>query len=130
MAAPIRGEGRAMFAGILLLMVGFFNLVYGIALIAKDEIVATGPASQVVLVGDVTAWGWWALVFGAVEIMAGLAIAAGQTWARAVGIVAAFFAALGQLPLIGGPTPIWSLIVVFGCVWIIHGLIVYGEPVE
>ena len=84
----------------------------------------------VVLIGDVTTWGWVLLILGIVQILAGFGLIGGQTWARVLGIVAATFAALGQLPVIAGPNPIWSLLVIAGCVWVIHGLVVYGEPLE
>jgi hypothetical protein len=124
----IRGTGRVIFVGIILFIVGFFNLVYGVALLANDEIVVTGPDSNVVLLGDVTTWGWVLLILGGIQILAAAGVAAGQTWARVFGIVGAMLAALAQLPVIAGPNPIWSLLIILGCVWIIHGLVVYGEP--
>ncbi len=36
--AEIRGYGLVFFAAILLLMVGFFNMIYGIAAIANSHI--------------------------------------------------------------------------------------------
>ena len=81
-----------------------------------------------VLYGDVTAWGWILLILGAVQVLAAVGVAAGQTWARVFGIVGCILAALGQLPVIAGPNPIWSLLIIAGCVWVIHGLVIYGEP--
>jgi hypothetical protein len=131
MDVPVRGEGRTLFAGILLLLLGFFNVTYGIVMLAEDEIVLQGRAADgVVLIGDLTTWGWVLLILGIVQVLAGFGLIAGQTWARVLGIVAATFAALGQLPVIAGPQPIWSLLVIAGCVWVIHGLVVYGEPLE
>src|SRR5438132_9313447 len=97
-----------IFVGIILFVVGFFNLVYGVALIANDQLVVSGPAQQVVLVGDVTTWGWVLLILGAIQILAAIGIAAGQTWARVFGIIGAILAALAQLPVIAGPNPISS----------------------
>jgi hypothetical protein len=128
MTAPIRGEGRTLFAGILLLLLGFFDMTYGMVLVVQDELLVSGPDEQVVLIGDVTTWGWVLLVLGAIQVITGFGLVAGRGWARVLGIVAASLAILGHLPVIAGPTPIWSLLVIAGCVWVIHGLVVYGEP--
>src|SRR4030095_10094767 len=128
MTAPIRGEGRTLFAGILLLLLGFFDMTYGMVLVVQDELLVTGPDEQVVLIGDVTTWGWVLLVLGAIRVITGFGLVAGRGWARVLGIVAASLAILGHLPVIAGPAPIWSLLVIAGCVWVIHGLVVYGEP--
>jgi hypothetical protein len=129
MTAPVRGEGRTAFAGIILLIVGFFNAVYGIALIAQDQVVMQGrPDDGVVLIGDVTTWGWVLLLLGIVQVLAGLGLLAGQTWARVLGIIGAALVAIAQFPVFFGPHPLWSLTVVALCAWIIHGLVVYGEP--
>ena len=42
------GEGWLIFASIILLIVGFFNVVLGITMVAKDEIYLTGPEESVV----------------------------------------------------------------------------------
>jgi hypothetical protein len=128
MTAPIRGEGRTLFAGILLLLLGFFDMTYGMVLVVQDELLVSGPDEQVVLIGDVTTWGWVLLVLGVIQVITGFGLVAGRGWARVLGIVAASLAILGHLPVIAGPTPIWSLLVIAGCVWVIHGLVVYGEP--
>jgi hypothetical protein len=45
-----------------------------------------------------------------------------------IGIAAATIGAIGALLSVGGAFPFWSLGVFAICLWVIHGLIVYGEP--
>jgi hypothetical protein len=125
-----RGEGWLGFASVILLIVGVFNIVLGITLIANDEIYVTGPESRVVLIGDVTLWGWVLLVVGFLEVLAGVGVTTRNQLARWFGIVMASLAAIAHLPVIFGPRPIFSLLVVLLCVLVIYGLSRYGgrEP--
>jgi len=47
-----------------------------------------------------------------------------------IGIVAASIGAIGSLLSVSGAYPFWSLGIFALCVIVIHGLVVYGEPVE
>jgi hypothetical protein len=121
-----RGEGWLGFASVILLIVGVFNIVLGITLIANDEIYVTGPESRVVLVGDVTLWGWILLVVGFLEVLAGVGVTTRNQLARWFGIVIASLAAIAHLPVIFGPRPLFSFLVVLMCVLVIYGLSRYG----
>lgn len=96
------------FAAILMLVVGFIDVFQGlIALIEDDYYVVTQAGFLVV---DVTAWGWVMLIWGAVMIVAGLALAAAKSWARwftIVGVSLNFFAQLGFLG--NSQYPLWAL---------------------
>ncbi len=120
------GEGWLTFAFVMLLIVGVFNVILGLAMIAEDEIYVTGPERSVVLVGDVTAWGWVLLVVGALEVLAGFGVLMRSQLARWFGIFMAALAAIGHLPIIFGPQPLFSFLVVLLCVMVIYGLAQYG----
>ncbi len=62
-----RGLGMVMFASIVLAMVGFFNLIYGIAAIANARVFA-GNAHYVF--GDLRAWGWGTLIIAILQLLA------------------------------------------------------------
>ena len=47
-----------------------------------------------------------------------------------IGIVAASLGAIESLVSVGGSYPFWSLGIFALCVIVLHGLIVYGEPVD
>jgi hypothetical protein len=120
------GEGWLVFASIILLIVGFFNVVLGITMVANDEIYLTGPEESVVLVANVDTWGWVMLVVGLLEIMAGFGVISRNQLARWFAIVLAALGAIAHLPVFFGPHPLFSFIVVLLCVLVIYGLAVYG----
>ena len=44
-----------------------------------------------------------------------------------IGIVAGTLGAIGAVLSIGGSDPWWSLCVFALCVWVVHGIVVYGS---
>ena len=72
-----QGEGYWMivFAVALLVTVGFFNMIDGIAAIANSHIFI-GNAHHVV--GDLRAWDWAMTIYGAVQLLAVLGVWAGN----------------------------------------------------
>jgi hypothetical protein len=121
-----KGEGWLLFAGVILLIVGIFNVILGITLIAEDEIYVTGRDAEIVLAGDTTGWGWVILVLGGLEVLAAFGVMARNQAARWFGIVMATLAALSHLPVLFGRHPIYSFIVVLLSVLVIYGLAQYG----
>jgi len=123
----VRGEGRAMFAAILLLIIGALNIIYGIAAIG-DANFFVGETRYVF--ASLHTWGWITLILGIVQLTGGVSLFAGHVYGRVIGIAAATIGAVEALLAIGGAYPFWSLGVFALCVIVIHGLIVYGEPIE
>jgi uncharacterized membrane protein len=121
-----KGAGWLFFASVVLVIVGFFNAVLGITMIAGDELYVTARDSGTVVVGNVTGWGWVLLVLGILELFAGFGVLTRSQLARWFGIVVAALAALGQLPVIFGRDPIYSFVVVLMAVLVIYGLAQYG----
>jgi hypothetical protein len=122
----VEGEGWLIYAGIMLIIVGSLNFFYGLALIAKDELVVTGPNEAVVLVGDVTTWGWILLILGTLEFFAGFGVMLRNQLARWIGIIVAGLALLAQFPVFFGPHPLWSLTMVILISLVLYGLAAYG----
>jgi hypothetical protein len=58
---------------------------------------------------------------------AGRALFAGNTYGRVIGIIGASLGAIGALLSTGGSYPWWSLAIFALCVYIVHGIFVYGE---
>jgi hypothetical protein len=52
---------------------------------------------------------------------------AGNTYGRVIGIIGASLGAIGALLSIGGAYPWWSLAIFFLCIYIVHGIFIYGE---
>jgi len=85
-----RGDGYWMivFAATLLGVVGIFNLIDGIAAIANSHIFI---ANAHYVVGDLRAWGWVALILGALQVLASIAVMVGNQAPR-------WFAVAGDRP--------------------------------
>ena len=121
-----KGEGWVFFAFVLLVIVGFFNVVLGLTMIAGDNIYVTARESGTVVVGNVNGWGWVLFVLGILEVLAGFGVLARNQLSRWFAIVMATLAALGHLPVIFGRQPIYSFLVVLMAVLVIYGLAQYG----
>ena len=116
----MEGAGWLSFAGIMLILVGFFNVIDGIAAIANSDYVVNQ-----LLFANLDAWGWFFLTWLRSEIFAGFAILGGAVWGAAVGIIAAFFNAIAQLSW-AATNPVWAVSALVIDVLIIYGLVVYG----
>jgi hypothetical protein len=114
------GSGWLGFAGIMLILVGFFNIIDGIAAIANANYLVNQ-----LLFANLDAWGWFFLIWGIIQICAGFAIMSGATWGAIVGIVAAFFNAIAQLSW-ARVYPVWAIAAIVADVLIIYALVVYG----
>ncbi|HEV7769624.1 MAG TPA: DUF2627 family protein [Solirubrobacterales bacterium] len=123
----VRGEARAMFAAILLLIVGVLNIIYGIAAISDANFFVDNTRY---VISSLHTWGWITLVLGIVQLTGGFSLFAGHIYGRVIGIAAASIGAIGALLAVGGAFPFWSLGVFALCVIVLHGLIVYGEPLR
>jgi hypothetical protein len=77
------GYGLVLFASVLLVIVGCFNLIYGIAAIANSH-VFTANAHYVF--GSLRTWGWITLIIGALQLLAAGGVLAGNQAARWFGV--------------------------------------------
>lgn len=117
----VRLSGWTAFAGVILVMAGALGALDGLIAIFKDEVYLVGD--DAVITFDLTFWGWVHLLMGGLVMGAGFAVLNNATWGRAVGIVAAFFHALVQIPFIT-VYPWWTIIIIALDVIIIYGLMV------
>lgn len=122
----VRGVGRAMFAAILLMIAGTLNIIYGIAAIS-DAHFYTSTGTHYVF-SSLHTWGWITVILGVIQLTAGFSLVGGGAYGRVIGIAAASVGAIGALLSVGGAYPFWSLGVFAICLWVLYGLVVYGEP--
>ena len=120
----MRGAGRATFAGVLLLIAGTINIVYGIGALDSANIFANDTRY---IFTDLNALGWALIVLAVLQLTGGFSLLAGNTYGRVIGILGGSLGAIGALLSIGGSNPWWSLAVFFLCVWVVYGIIVLGE---
>jgi hypothetical protein len=120
----MRGTGRAIFAAILLIMVGTLNLIYGIGAL-DDANIFTG--SRRFVLDDLNTLGWVLIVLGLIQITGGISLFAGNAYGRIIGLTAASLGAISALLSIGGAFPWWSLAIFALCIYIIHGIYTLGQ---
>jgi hypothetical protein len=111
--------GWVAFAGIMLALIGFFDILQGITALTKDDyfVIRSGD----LLVFDFTAWGWILLIWGLLMIAGGFGLLYGKGWARWFAIVVAFVNAIAQIGFLAA-YPIWSTIVIALDVFVLYAL--------
>jgi hypothetical protein len=119
----VRGSGAwagwVAFAAIMLMLIGFFDVLQGITALSDDKyfVVQSGE----LLVFDFTTWGWVLLGWGVLLIVGGFGLLSGRGWARWFGIVLAFVNAIAQIGFLAA-YPIWSTIVIAMDVFVLFAL--------
>ena len=113
-----------MFVAILLMIVGTVNIIYGIGALDDARIFVNDTRF---ILDDLNTMGWVLIVLGAIQLIAGFSLAAGNAFGRVIGIIGGTIGALGALFSIGGDNPWWSLAVFALCIYVVHGLIIFGE---
>jgi hypothetical protein len=121
----MRGTGSALFVGILLMVAGVLNIIYGIVAVSDGAFWVNN--TQFVF-SSLHTWGWITIILGVIQLTGSLSLFGGGEYGRFIGLVAATLGALGALLDVGGAHPWWALGVFAICVICIHGLVVLGEP--
>ena len=63
-----------------------------------------------------------------IQLTGGFSLLAGNAYGRVIGVAGGTLGAIGALLSIGGAYPWWNLAIFALCVYVVHGLFVYGEP--
>jgi hypothetical protein len=120
----MRGLGRAAFAGILLLVAGTLNIIYGIGALDDANIFVNDKRY---IFTNLNTLGWVLIILGVIQLTGGFSLLAGNTYGRVIGIIGGSLGAIGALLSIGGAYPWWSLGIFALCVYVVQGIVVYGE---
>src|SRR3954451_1461420 len=120
----MRGAGRVVFAATLLLIVGSLNILYGIGALDDANIFVNDTRF---ILSDLNTLGWILIVLGVIQLSAGFSLMAGNAYGRILGIIAGSLGAIGALLSIGGAYPWWSLAVFALCVYVVHGIVIFGK---
>ena len=123
----MRGTGSALFVGILLLIAGVLNIIYGIAAVRDASFFTTNTQF---IFSSLHTWGWITIILGAIQIIAAFSLFAAGLFGQVVGAIAASLGAVGALLDIGGAHPWWAIGVFAICLIVLKGLIHLGEPLE
>ncbi len=121
----MRGAGSAVFAGILLVVAGTLNIIYGIGALGDANVFVNDTR---LIFSNLNTLGWVLIILGVIQLTAGFSLFGGGTYGRLIGIAAATLGAIDALMSVGGAYPFWSLGIFAICVIVLHGLVVLGEP--
>jgi hypothetical protein len=120
--------GWVVFAGFMLVLLGSFHIIQGLVAVFRDEVFLVGPKGLVVNV-DYTAWGWTHIIGGALAILVGACLLAGQMWARVVAVIVAMLSAIANIIFLPA-YPVWSTIMVAIDVLVIWAVTVHGSEIK
>ena len=120
----MRGTGRALLAATLLVIVGTLNVIYGIGALDGANIFVNDKRF---ILTNLNTMGWVLIILGVIQLGGGFSLMAGNTYGRVIGIIGASLGAIRALLSIGGAYPWCSLAIFFLCVYIVHGIFIYGE---
>jgi hypothetical protein len=119
---PDKIAGWLLFAGAMVMIAGFLNVIYGIAGIGNANWL---EANSDYVFSNLKTWGWIVLIVGAAQLVAAFSIWAGNEYGRWVGIVSAGFNSIVMLMFI--PAYPFGALAVFAIdVLVIYGLAAYG----
>lgn len=122
--AAAMGVGWSAFAGLLLLATGAFDVIGGIALLAKNNHLSSG------LFWSRPFWGVVFLVVGGVTLYAGFAVLTSMPGSRAVGIFVTIVGGFAEMLWAAGLAPAnqtWVLVGVAINLLVLYALVVRGE---
>ncbi len=118
-----RGYGLILFASVLLLVIGFFNLIYGIAAIANSH-VFTANAHYVF--ANLRTWGWITLIIAVLQLLAAGGILAGNQLARWFAVAVLALNAIDMMFFVPA-YPFWALTIIAMDVVALYGLCAYAS---
>ena len=101
--------GTSIGAAVILVTLGIISFFQGIAAVAEDEVFVRGI--EYVYKLDFTSWGWIHIVLGVLMVIVGIALMAGQTWARVSAVIIAALSIIANflwLPYY----PWWSILII------------------
>ena len=104
-----RRSGWVTFAGIVALVVGVYHVLSGIGALSNDDAIQS-QAADVLFGISVTAWGWFWLLLGAAQAVAGYLILQRNEWGRWLGMTMAAVSALFTVFVIF-VFPLWAITV-------------------
>ena len=116
------GQGIVTFAGVMLVIAGVLNTLYGIAAIDSANVFVRDARY---VFGDLSTWGWFVLALGVLQILAAFAIWRGAGWGRWFGVACATANAILQVRWLPS-YPILAMVILPLDILAIWGLLWYG----
>jgi hypothetical protein len=101
--------GFTIFAAVMMLTMGVFQLLQGIVAVADDSFYVRAPNYTFEI--DTTGWGWIHIIIGLIVALVGLAVLVGSVWGRMLGIVVVMLSMISNFLFIPY-YPLWSLLII------------------
>jgi hypothetical protein len=120
----MRGAARAGLVAVLLLIAGTLNIIYGIGALDDANVLVNDKR---IVFTNLHTMGWVLIVLGLIQLGGGFSLMAGNTFGRVLGILGGSLGAIAALLSIGGNYPWWSVGIFFLCLYIVHGIFIYGS---
>jgi hypothetical protein len=121
------GTGWIAYSGVMLILVGFLDIVDGLWAIDRANKTPTAVSDNLLYADKLGGWGWFYLILGIVLVLAGIGVFARVQVARWTGVVLAGIAIVANMLWVF-VFPITSLIIILLASLVVYGLVVYGEP--
>jgi hypothetical protein len=112
--------GWVLFGAAVMFIVGAIDIIQGIVALTKDGTYLIAESGLLVTT-DFTAWGWSLIIWGAILVVASLALVSGTEWGRWFGIAAVIVNMIVQITWFPA-FPLWSLVAVGFGVVVLHAL--------
>ena len=119
----VRGEGWVLFSGIIILILGFMNTIWGIAAIDGSSFFT--DEGRFVVFDSLNTWGWFLLIVGIAQLFAAFSIWSGNTYGRVIGVTTASVNAVLLLFTVNA-FPFAAFMLFLADILVIYGLVVYG----
>jgi hypothetical protein len=120
--------GWATFAGLMMIMLGIFHAISGLAEVIDPDAYVVGVSDDYVFRFSSDAWGWIHLIGGIIVFFAGFAVFRGAVWGRTVGVIIALVsaaAAFAWLPF----APVSAIAIIAIDIAVIWALTAHGRDV-
>ena len=121
-------SGWITFAGVMAVLAGGYNALSGIAALSDDDTIAS-QAKEVLYGIDLTAWGWFWLIIGALQILGGILVLRRNEWGMALCVTMAGFSALCTIFVIF-VVPLWAVSVLALDVIVMYALLTHGDDFD
>ena len=118
-------SGWITFAGVAALIAGGYNALSGIAALADDDTLAA-QANEVLYGVDLTAWGWFWLIVGVLQLVTGVLILQRNAWGLGLGVAIASFSAFLTV-FVMFVFPLWAIAVMAVDFLILYALLTRSD---
>jgi hypothetical protein len=105
----LAADVTATFAGVLLLLASFFDILQGGSAVANDDLYTQGV--EYLYKFDMTAWGWAHVVIGVLGVAVAIGIIMRAAWGQITGIMVAGLSILTNFAFLPA-YPVWSAFII------------------